>query len=191
MASSMNTCIKPSCFISQKKRSQDLSLSPSMGTCSEPVCLTSMAVKWPQQAVSLSVSPVVGGPAGEFPANIFEPGKISEKILHCLSRKQQQKTSGNKRTTDGRGGALLTMTFSPLPSLPPLDQTISFPSQGNQYLRNPVGQRDEARRRIDTKAARAGPRCTGRSLFSRHVTSQSNRSGCVRSGINPCPNDGL
>jgi len=33
----------------------------------------------------------LGGPAaGEFPANIFEPGKISEK---SLSRKQQQKTA--------------------------------------------------------------------------------------------------
>ena len=42
-------------------------LSLSMGTCSEPVCLTSMAVKWPQQAVSLSVSPAVSlsvSPAG-------------------------------------------------------------------------------------------------------------------------------
>ena len=53
----------------------------------------------------------LGGPAGEFPANIFEPGKISEKILHSLSHKQQQKTSGNKRKqgetsgprTDGGG----------------------------------------------------------------------------------------
>jgi hypothetical protein len=43
---------------------------------------------------------VVGGPAVEFPANIFEPGKISEKILCSLSRKQQQKTRGDKRTTD-------------------------------------------------------------------------------------------
>jgi hypothetical protein len=40
---------------------------------------------------------LIGGPAGEFPANIFEPGKISEKILRSLSRKQQQKTSRNKR----------------------------------------------------------------------------------------------
>ena len=35
-----------------------------------------------------------GGPACEFPANIFEPGKISEKNICSLSRKQQQETSG-------------------------------------------------------------------------------------------------
>ena len=167
---------------------------------------------------------IIGGPAGEFSANIFEPRKISEKILRSLPRKQQLKTSGNKRKQADHGptgGALSTMTFPPLPSLPPLNQTILFPSQGNQYfsrrcrithagcdeaaseknclifapvvfvsdknthgpktllisnclhgcwptrpppplhkrnfvaarVRNPAGQRDEARRRVDTKAA--------------------------------------
>ena len=41
----------------------------------------------------------IRGSSGEFPANIFEPGKISEKILRSLSCKQQQKTSGPR--TDG------------------------------------------------------------------------------------------
>ena len=36
-------------------------------------------------------------PAGEFPANIFEPGKISEKVS---SANNNNKKSGNKRTTD-------------------------------------------------------------------------------------------
>ena len=58
-------------------------------------------------------------------------------------------------------------------------------------VQNPAGQRDDSQRRVDTKAARAGPRCTRRSLFLRHVTSQLNRSGCVQSGINSFPNDGL
>jgi hypothetical protein len=39
-------------------------------------------------------------------------------------RKKKGKTSGPR--TDG-GEALSTMTFSPLPSPLPLDQTISFP----------------------------------------------------------------
>ena len=32
---------------------------------------------------------MVGGPAGEFPANIFEPVKISEKILRANNNKKQ------------------------------------------------------------------------------------------------------
>jgi len=39
------------------------------------------------------------GSSSEFPANIFEPAKISEKILRSLLRKQHQKTSGPR--TDG------------------------------------------------------------------------------------------
>jgi len=41
----------------------------------------------------------IRGSSGCFSANIFEPGKTSEKILRSLSRKQQQKTSGPR--TDG------------------------------------------------------------------------------------------
>ena len=43
---------------------------------------------------------LVGGPAGEFPANMFELRKISVNILRSLLRKKQQQTSGNKRNTD-------------------------------------------------------------------------------------------
>ena len=58
---------------------------------------------------------VVGGPAVEFPANIFEPGKISEKILCSLSRKQQQETSGPR--TDG--GSTFDHDLFPPPLPPP------------------------------------------------------------------------
>jgi hypothetical protein len=30
-----------------------------------------------------------GGPAGDFPANIFEPGKISEKVSRANNNKKQ------------------------------------------------------------------------------------------------------
>ncbi len=40
-----------------------------------------------------AVAAAVGGPAGEFPANIFEPAKTSEKILRANNNK-------NKRTSD-------------------------------------------------------------------------------------------
>jgi hypothetical protein len=36
----------------------------------------------------------IGGPAGEFPANIFEPGKISEKVSRANNNKKQAETSG-------------------------------------------------------------------------------------------------
>ena len=45
-------------------------------------------VTWQQDSV------VLGGPAGEFPANIFETAKISVKILSAT-------TTTNKRTTVG------------------------------------------------------------------------------------------
>jgi len=41
----------------------------------------------------------VGGPVGEFPANIFEPAKISEKILRANNNKKEAETSGPR--TDG------------------------------------------------------------------------------------------
>ncbi len=41
----------------------------------------------------------LGGPAGEFPANIFEPGKISEKVSRANNNKKQAETSGPR--TDG------------------------------------------------------------------------------------------
>ena len=46
---------------------------------------------------------ILGGPAGEFPANIFEPGKISEKsfaVSRANNNNKQAEISGNKRTTD-------------------------------------------------------------------------------------------
>ena len=46
----------------------------------------------------------------------------------------RETTTKNKQTKDWRGGVLLTMNFSPLPSLPPIDQTKSFPWQGNWYI---------------------------------------------------------
>jgi len=36
-----------------------------------------------------SLKLLVGGPAGEFPANIFEPVKISDKILRANNNKKQ------------------------------------------------------------------------------------------------------
>jgi len=36
----------------------------------------------------------IGGPAGDFPANIFEPGKISEKVSRANNNKKQAETSG-------------------------------------------------------------------------------------------------
>jgi len=45
----------------------------------------------PVMATAAAVA--VGGPAGEFPANIFEPAKTSEKILRANNNK-------NKRTSD-------------------------------------------------------------------------------------------
>ena len=43
---------------------------------------------------------VVGSSAVEFPANIFEPGKISEKSFAVSRANKNNKTSGDKRTTD-------------------------------------------------------------------------------------------
>jgi hypothetical protein len=48
-------------------------------------------------------------------------------FLRDTQNSKSKKIRKNKRTTDWRGEALSTMTFSPLPSLLPLDQTISFP----------------------------------------------------------------
>ena len=61
---------------------------------------------------------MVGGPAVEFPANIFEYQKKS----FVQTTTKQAETSGNKwkQADHGlMGGALSTMTFSPLPSPPP------------------------------------------------------------------------
>ena len=55
----------------------------------------------------------VGGPVGEFPANIFEPVKISEKILRANNIKKQADhglTGGNAFDHD----------LFPLPPPPPL-----------------------------------------------------------------------
>jgi hypothetical protein len=64
----------------------------------------------------------LGGPAGEFPANICEPGKRSEKIFRSLSRKQQQKTSGNKQKQADHGlmgGSTFEHDLFPPPLPPP------------------------------------------------------------------------
>ncbi len=68
-----------------------------------------------------SLKLLVGGPAGEFPANIFEPVKISDKILRANNNKKQADhglTGGSAFDHD--------LFPPPLPP-PPLDQTVSFP----------------------------------------------------------------
>jgi hypothetical protein len=54
-----------------------------------------------------------GGPAGEFPAIIFEPTKVSEKSFVQKSTKKQ----ADHRLT---GAPISTITFPPSPPLPPL-----------------------------------------------------------------------
>ena len=68
----------------------------------------------------------LGGPAGEFPANIFESAKIWEKSLE----RKNKKTSGPQ--TDGRTNFVDNLLPPLLP--PPLGQAITFPSQGNWYI---------------------------------------------------------
>jgi len=62
------------------------------------------------------------GPAGEFPAYIFEPGKRSEKLLRSLLHKQKQKTMGNKRKQADHGltgGSAFEHDLFPPPLPPP------------------------------------------------------------------------
>jgi hypothetical protein len=91
----MDACSKPVCFISRKKRDLKIPLSLSMGTCSEPICLTSMAIKWYQQAVSLSVSPAVSmsvSPAGRRDSSFpWVMSELDHLTMHNLiSHKAQQ-----------------------------------------------------------------------------------------------------
>jgi len=79
--------------------------------------------------------PSVGGPVVSFPP-IFLSLQNHQKKSFAVSRANNNKKQANHGLT---GGALSTMTYFPLPSLPPLDQTISFPSQGNQYFSRRCG----------------------------------------------------
>jgi len=74
-------------------------------------------VGWPPEACVAQLK--VGGPAGELPANIFEPAKISEEILRA---------NNNKKQADHElmGGGAFDHDLFPPPPPPPLDQTISF-----------------------------------------------------------------
>ena len=84
-------------------------------------------------AMVMATITIIGGRAGEFSANIFEPRKILEKILRSLSCKQQQKTSRNKRKQADHGltgGSAFDHDLFPLPRLPPLVKQYHFLDKG-------------------------------------------------------------
>jgi hypothetical protein len=57
----------------------------------------------------------IGGPADEFPANIFEPGKISEKVSRANTTKNKQKQADHGLT----GGGAFNHDLFPPPLPPP------------------------------------------------------------------------
>ncbi len=54
-------------------------------------------------ATAMATATAIGGPAGEFPANIFYPSRIPKKNPSANNHKKPQKTSG-QRTDGGDAG---------------------------------------------------------------------------------------
>jgi len=70
----------------------------------------------------LLAAALLGGPAGEFPANIFESGKYEKTSLVQKTKKQADHGL--------TGGPILSTTFFPLPSPPPLVKQLHSLNKG-------------------------------------------------------------